>query len=242
MLNRPDARNALNASLVGELRSALREAADDNEIRTVVISGAGSAFSAGADLSELQALRSASVTQNRASSEALASLFGEIRRHPKPIVARVNGHAIAGGCGLAIACDLAVAANGSKLGFTEVRIGFVPAIVSRLLRNRVSDGQIRSLLLTGRLIDAPEAAEIGLIHQAVPAEELDKAVSEITSAIALQTSPTAVALTKRMLAATDGMPADAAATFLTSFNALARQTGDVAKGIDSFLNKEKPSW
>lgn len=241
-LNRPESRNALNAPLVAALRQALVSAASDREIRAVVISGEGKAFSAGADLSELQSLRSASLAENRRSSEALSRLFQEIRHHPKPVIAKVNGHAIAGGCGLAVACDLAIAASHAKLGFSEVRIGFVPAMVSALLRNRIREGTLRSLLLTGRLVDADEAARIGLVAGSVPAGELDDAVAEITTAIAEETSPTAVALTKRMLAATDGMPAGAAATFLESFNALARQTGDVARGVDAFLKKESPEW
>ncbi|MFV1980197.1 MAG: enoyl-CoA hydratase/isomerase family protein [Rhodothermia bacterium] len=241
-LNRPEARNALSGSLVHDLRAALAAAASDDRIRSVVITGSGKAFSAGADLAELKTLRSASLTENRRSSEALAGLFREIRIHPKPVVAKVNGHAIAGGCGLAVACDFAIVSSKAKLGFSEVKIGFVPAMVSHLLRRRVHDAALRDLLLTGRLVDASEAAEMGLVTGTADPAELDDAVLEITNAVETNTSPTAVALTKRMLATTEGMSFDAALTFLASYNALARQTGDVGRGVTAFLDKKDLEW
>ena len=241
-MNRPELRNALDAALVSSIRSALDAAARDESVRVVVITGSGKAFSAGADLAELGRLQDASLVENRRSSENLASLFSEIRRHPKPIVARVNGHAIAGGCGLMLACDFSVVSSEAKLGFTEVRIGFVPAIVSALLRGRVSDPAMRDLLLTGRLVTAIEAWELGLASRVVEPDQLDHAVSEITDTIVASTSPTAIAMTKRMLAVTEAMPPAAAATFLASFNALARKSEDVRKGVSAFLNKNPPDW
>ena len=241
-LNRPDSRNALTGSLVQDLRMALADASLDDRIRSVVISGAGKAFSAGADLAELKSLRSASLIENRRSSDALADLFKEIRIHPNPVIAKVNGHAIAGGCGLAVACDMSIVASQAKLGFSEVKIGFVPAIVSHLLRHRVNDAALRDLLLTGRLINAREAVALGLVAATVDPAELDDAVLEITDAIETNTSPTAVALTKRMLATTEGMPPGPAQTFLASYNALVRQTGDVDRGVTAFLDKRDPEW
>jgi methylglutaconyl-CoA hydratase len=241
-LNRPDSRNALDTTLVRELRSVLSAAASDVDVRSVVITGAGTVFSAGADLVELKALGSASVLDNRRSSEELARLLRDIRLHPKVIVARVNGHAIAGGCGLAVACDFAIASDEAKLGFTEVRIGFVPAIVSALLRNRVSDAALRDLLLTGRLISAEQAVELGLIWRSVPIECLDEEVDNLTTQIEENTSPTAIAWTKRMLATSASMPPGTASRFLASFNVLARSTRDVRKGVTAFLEKQKPEW
>ncbi len=241
-LNRPEVRNALSGSLVHDLRVALAAAGSDDRIRSVVITGSGKAFSAGADLAELKILRSASVAENRRSSEALSGLFREIRMHPKPVIAKINGHAIAGGCGLAVACDIAIVSSSAKLGFSEVKIGFVPAIVSHLLRHRIHDAALRDLLLTGRLIDASEAAEMGLVTGTADPAELDDAVLEITNSIETNTSPTAVALTKRMLATTEGMPAGPALSFLASYNAMVRQTGDVERGVSAFLEKRDPEW
>jgi methylglutaconyl-CoA hydratase len=241
-LNRPESRNALNRPLVSEMRAALAGAATQRGIRSIVITGEGPAFSAGADLDELRQLRVASIDENRASSSELSGLFRDMRLHPRPIIARVNGHAIAGGCGLAIACDIAIASDQSKLGFSEVRIGFVPAIISTMIRTRVSEAHLRELLLTGRLISAVEAVNLGLVSSAVPEADLDAAVHRVTSSISEKTSPTAVAWTKRMLASSESMPPDAAARFLAAFNVLARSTDDVHKGVSAFLEKRAPDW
>jgi methylglutaconyl-CoA hydratase len=241
-LNRPDARNALSNSLIRDLRAALSEAESDDHIRSIVITGSGNAFSAGVDLAELKAMRTASLAENRRSSTGLANLFRDIRIHPKPVIAKVNGHAIAGGCGLAVACDLSIVSKRAKLGFPEVRIGFVPAIVSQLLRGRVQDVILRDLLLTGRLVDADEAVGCGLVTKVVDPDELADAVLEVTDTIEGKTSPTAVALTKRMLVATEGMSPAFSATFLASYNALARQTDDVEIGVSAFLEKKEPDW
>ena len=241
-LNRPDSRNALNLELISALRAALDEAATEERIRAVVITGAGSTFSAGADLAELRGMKSASLRENLASSGTLAALFSEIRRHPKVIIAEVNGHAIAGGCGLVVACDFAIATSNAKFGFTEVRIGFVPALVSALLRGRVADHHLRDLLLTGRILRADEAKDVGLVHSAVEANRLEPVVEELVNAIARETSPAAVAMTKRMLLATAGLPAQTASDVLASFNVLARQTDDVERGVSAFLDKRKIEW
>jgi methylglutaconyl-CoA hydratase len=241
-LNRPEKRNPLSASMVSELRRSLEDLAGRPEIRVVILTGRGSTFSAGADLAELDAMRTASMRDHASSSFALARLFDQIRLHPKPIVARVNGHAIAGGCGLALACDFAVAADHAKLGFTEVRIGFVPAIVSMLVRESLIDRHMRDLMLTGRLIDAGKAARIGLLTRAVDASVLDDVVDELTKSIVQETSGSAVALTKRLLAATRGLPQASAFRFLSAFNALARSTDDCREGVSAFLDKRDPSW
>ena len=167
-LDRPEKRNALSADLVAALEEALAQAAEAPEVRVVVLTGAGSAFSAGADLAALEALQEATPMENRADSQALAELFERVYLHPKPVIAKVNGHAIGGGAGLAAACDFALAADNVKLGFTEVRIGFVPAIVAVFLVRKLGEAVVRDLLLRGRLVEAGEAARLGLIHQAVP--------------------------------------------------------------------------
>jgi len=241
-LNRPDKRNALSAGLVSALKSALDEAEERDHLRVIVLTGAGSAFSAGADLSSLRAMRDAGPMENQHDSRHLAELFRRIYQHPMPVIAKIKGHAIGGGCGLAIVCDFAHAAEGTKLGFTEVRIGFVPAIVMVFLRRKLGETQTRDLLLRGRLVDATTAAEMGLVARAVPEGELDAAVDDLARELARETSGSAVALTKQMLARVPGMGLDEALDYAVQMNAFARGTDDCRAGIDTFLNDEDPPW
>lgn len=241
-LNRADKRNALNGALVAALKNVLDELADDDRVRVVVLTGAGSVFSAGADLAALQALQTATPMENLADSEHLAGLFETIYRHPKPIIAKVHGHAIAGGCGLAAVCDVAIAADGAKLGFTEVRIGFVPAIVMVFVVRKLGEAAARDLLLRGHLVSATEAARMGLITRTVAVGDLDATVDEVAREIATDTSGSAVALTKQMLASVPGMGLSEALTYAVQMNALARGTADCKAGIGAFLDRTDPPW
>lgn len=241
-LNRPDKRNALSAPLVASLRAALDEAADDTGVRVIVLTGAGKAFSAGADLAALEALQTASAENNLADSRHLADLFTTIYRHPKPIIAKVNGHAIAGGCGLAAVCDFSLVASHAKLGFTEVRIGFVPAIVSVFVLRKLGEAAARDLMLRGGLVSADVASAIGLVTRVVPSDDLDAACAALADELATQTSATAVTLTKRLLADVPGMGLDEAVAHAVQLNALARSTDDCRAGIASFLGKTDPPW
>lgn len=241
-LNRPDKRNALSASLVGALREALGEAEKDDDVRVVVLTGAGKVFSAGADLAALEALQTASAEDNLADSRHLADLFTAIYRHPKPVIAKVNGHAIAGGCGLAAVCDFSLVSDRAKLGFTEVRIGFVPAIVSVFVLRKLGEAAARDLMLRGGLISAEEVAGAGLVTRAVAPEDLDAEVEALADELATETSATAVALTKRLLADVPGMGLDEAVSHAVQLNALARSTDDCRAGIASFLTKTDPPW
>ena len=241
-LSRPDKRNALNSAMVEALCAALDRASHEEEVRVIILTGAGKTFSAGADLAALEALQSASALDNLADSEHLASLFERIYLHPKPIIAKVHGHAIAGGCGLAAVCDFAIASTGAKLGFTEVRIGFVPAIVMVFVLRKLGEAAARDLLLRGHLITAEKAATIGLITRAVAPDFLDDTVSILASELATQTSPSAVALTKKMLAQVPGMGLQEALAYATQMNAFARGTPDCQAGIAAFLNKTDPPW
>lgn len=241
-LNRPEVRNALSADLVDALRAALDAAAREASVRVVVLTGAGSAFSAGADLAALQALQNASAEANLADSERLAGLFDAVYRHPKPVVARVNGHAIAGGCGLAAVCDFALASEDARLGFTEVRIGFVPAIVAVYVRRKLGETALRDLMLRGHLVPAAEAARIGLVTRAVPAAALDAETDALCDEIATHTSGAAVALTKRLLADVAGMGLAEGASYAARVNALARATDDCRAGVGAFLSKQNPPW
>jgi len=241
-LNRPEVRNALDAALVAALTDALAEAAAEEGVRVVVLTGAGKAFSAGADLSALAALQDATAEENLADSARLAGLFEAIYRHPKPVVAKVNGHAIAGGCGLAAVCDFSLVASGAKLGFTEVRIGFVPAIVAVFAARKLGEAALRDLMLRGHLIPAEEAMRIGLVTRAVPAADLDAEVDRLADEIAHETSGSAVALTKRLLADVPGMGLREGLDYAVQLNALARSTVDCRAGVRAFLDKVSPPW
>ena len=241
-LDRPEVRNALSAELVERLTGALVEAGRDDGVRVVVLTGSGKAFSAGADLAALQALGTASAEANLRDSETLARLFETIYTLPKPVVAKVQGHAIAGGCGLAAVCDVSLAAEGAKLGFTETRIGFVPAIVSVFVVRKLGEAAARDLLLRGRLIDAAEAERIGLVTRAVAPAELDAETDALCHELATETSASAVALTKRLLADVPSMGVAEGLSYAARLNALARSTDDCRAGVAAFLAKEDPPW
>jgi len=241
-LNRPERRNALSHALVADLRAALDDAAGDDRVRVLVLRGEGKAFCAGADLDAMRALQTASTPENLADSAHLAGLFRQMVTHPKPIVGRLHGAAIGGGCGLAAACDIAVAEEGLKIGFTEVRLGFVPAIVMVVALRRMGETAVRDLMLTGRLVDGLEAARLGLVAHAVPADRLDDAVDALAHGLATETSASAVALTKAMLACVPGMGLDEGFTYAAQTNALCRTTPDFQAGIAAFLDKTPPPW
>ncbi|HVZ40837.1 MAG TPA: enoyl-CoA hydratase-related protein [Candidatus Kapabacteria bacterium] len=237
-LNRPEKRNALDRTLVEELRDAMAGMIADDAVRVVVLGGRGSAFCAGADLAYLRSMAEFTVVDNMEDSAALAATLKAIYESPKPVIARVHGPAIAGGCGLATVCDVVVASKEASFGYTEVRIGFIPAIVMAFLLRKATQVRMRELLLSGRIVDAEEAYERGLATTLVDgdAEALDAAVDAIASAIC-KASPTAVAMTKQMLAALDGMPLDSALDYASRTNALARMTPDCRAGIARFLEK-----
>lgn len=239
---RPEKRNALNRELVSRLTDVFSGFSDDSECRVVVLTGTGSTFSAGADLKALEEMQSASFEENTADSAALAELFSSIRNCPKPVIARVNGHAIAGGMGLVTACDFSICDEGAKLGFTEVRIGMVPALVMVLLKRRLGDLQLRNLFLRGHLIDAREAFRIGLVNECVATDLLDSRVDKLAAEIAERTSPQAVASTKRMLVEMDEMAWSEALSYAVTENARARETSDCRAGIAAFLAKQDPPW
>ena len=241
-LNRPDKRNALNGALVTALKEALDAVEADDEIRVAILTGAGSAFSAGADLAALRALQDASPRENERDSRHLAELFRQIYRHPLPIVAQVNGPAVGGGAGLAAVCDLSLAAEDATIGFSEVRIGFVPAIVMVFVRRKLGETAARDLLLRGRLVDGAAAADLGLVTRAVPSDRLADETQALARELATETSGTAVALTKRMMAQVPGMGLEEALDYAVQMNAFARSTEDCEAGIEAFLNDEAPPW
>jgi methylglutaconyl-CoA hydratase len=235
-LNRPERRNALNSELVAELKESLALADADSRVKVIAIAGAGPDFCAGADLAEVQATVEEGPIASLEDAESLGELFILMRRVSKPIVAIVHGRALAGGCGLASACDLVLAAEDARFGYPEVKLGFVPAMVMAILRRAVGEKHAFELVTRGESITAGRAKEIGLANVVLPPAELEKGSGEYLAALAAR-SGTAVALTKRLLYATDGVSFESAVRIGAQANALARTTEDCQAGIQRFLEQ-----
>lgn len=241
-LNRPEKRNALNSDLVEELKQALINAKEDKELKVIRIKQNGNVFSAGADLESLQRLQTATYEENQADSRHLAELFELIYTHELPIISVIEGDAIAGGCGLATVCDISLAVETAKFGYTETRIGFVPAIVSYFIAKKIGDMQARRLLLGGELILADEAYEVGLITEVCSKKDLEERVTYWTQLFETKVSGNSVKLTKQLLKATQERSFTEFLDYAVDMNAQARSSDDCKKGIQAFLNKEKITW
>jgi len=240
MLNRPERRNAMTPEMQDELITAFEKAAAGH-CRVVVLTGAGEAFCAGLDMQHLQAIADKSQAEHVADAERVARLFRTLYELPKPTIAVVQGAAIAGGTGLATICDFTLAAHGVKFGFTEVKIGFVPALVSAFLSLQIGDKRSRDLLLTGRLFSAEEAERLGLVNEVLPGEELAGRASSLANCLK-NNSPQSMAATKRLMAAQNQAWLDAAIGHAMTANAEARAMHDFREGVASFLEKRKPVW
>ncbi|UCH26214.1 MAG: enoyl-CoA hydratase/isomerase family protein [Trueperaceae bacterium] len=240
-LNRPEVRNALDRELRQELALALRQATEAETVRAVVLTGAGTAFCAGMDLGELEHVIKQSSAENRQDSKQLADLFHQLYTLPKPVVGALNGHAVAGGAGLATACDLTVMSTDAKMGFTESRIGFVAALVSVFLVRQVGEKRARDLLLSGRLISAQEAEALGLANEVTPSTSVVSTAISRASALAAN-APGSLAMTKTLLASIPGMGLEDGLRFATELNALSRTSAELQEGIRAFLEKRRPSW
>ncbi len=239
-LNRPDKRNAISYELIEDLLRALEEV-KTSPVRILIVTGAGKAFCSGMDLENLKGLLGRTPDQNLEDSRTMASLFRALYEFPKPTIAAVNGPAIAGGTGLALLCDFTLAVPEAKFGYTEVRIGFVPGIVSTFLLRQVGEKVARDLLLTGRIFDAPEALRLGLINEIVPASQLMSRARELAAKL-LENSPASLAYTKRLLTELAGAEFDSQLDIAIRKNAEIRVTPDFREGISSFLEKRKPKW
>jgi methylglutaconyl-CoA hydratase len=239
-LNRPERRNAMTQEMQTELIQALEETAAGN-CRALIITGAGEAFCSGLDLSELQAMQNKTAADDRTDAERIARLFIALRELPIPTIAAVHGPAIAGGTGLAMVCDFTLATPASKFGFTEVRIGFVPALVSAFLSLQVGEKQCRDLLLTGRLFDAAEAHKIGLVNEVVAHGEL-MARAQALAEVLLANSPESLKATKQLLINQNSAWLEAAIEAGLEANAASRETDDFREGVAAFLEKRKPKW
>lgn len=239
-LSRPEKRNAISAQMIDELLTALAEI-ERGAARVAILTGEGKSFCAGMDLDELRAAASRSAKENIESTRRVADMFHRIYTLPKPMIAAVNGPAIAGGCGLATLADFTIAAPEAKFGYTEARIGFVPALVSVFLRRQIGDKCLRDLLLTGRIVDAPEALRMGLVTEIVPAERLLARAHEIASSL-LAASPASIAHTKRLLLRFDEAALRSELEQAIAANAEIRTTADFREGVASFLEKRLPKW
>ncbi len=239
-LNRPDKRNAISFELIDDLLGVRDEVAKSDAL-IVILTGAGKAFCSGMDLDNLKALLGRSPEQNLRDSQTMVRLFRALYEFPKVTIAAVNGAAIAGGTGLALLCDFTLAVPEAKFGYTEVRIGFVPAIVSTFLLRQVGEKQARDLLLTGRLFGADEASRMGLINEIVPSESLMTRAREL-AALLMENSPASLRATKQLLTDHARAEIDSQIEAAVRENAAIRNTADFREGISSFLEKRKPTW
>ena len=239
-LNRPDRRNAISYELIDDLISALKQAASSTA-QIVILTGAGKAFCSGMDLDNLKQLTGRTHEQNVVDSETMASLFRTLYDSPKPTIAAVNGAAIAGGTGLATLCDFTLAVPEAKFGYTEVRIGFVPGIVSSYLIANVGEKRARDLLLTGRLFDAEEAHRLGLVNEIVTPDQLMPRALQLAAQL-MENSPASLRTTKALLSSYSKDQLDRQLKSAIGENAAIRQTADFKEGITAFLEKRRPTW
>ena len=235
-LNRPAKRNALNDDLIAGLKALLRRAHEDDEVRVILLTGAGSDFCSGADLAALQKISTASVEENLEDAAALMELFMLMRSIRQPVIAAVQGRALAGGCGLASACDLVLAARSSRFGYPEVKIGFVPAMVMAILRRNVSEKRAFELLTLGNELSGEEAVDAGLANRVIDDEAFDDEVDAFVEQFA-RVSSSAVALTKKLLYQIDAMSFEDALRCGVDTNVTARLTEDCKQGVERFLRK-----
>ncbi len=237
-LNRPDKRNALNQSVVSGVRESLARAGDDEAVRVVALRGAGKDFCSGADLAEIERIGTMTRSENVTDAMTLGTLFMEMRAHPNPIVAVVHGRALAGGCGLATACDLVVAEADARFGYPEVHLGFVPAMVMAILRRKVGEAVAFDLVTGGHRITAEEAHRVGLINRVWPPDEFGAEASRFLSDLAKR-PPSAISMTKRLLYDQDALGFEDGIRLGAEVNADARQTPACREGVRAFLERSR---
>jgi methylglutaconyl-CoA hydratase len=233
-LNRPEKRNAMSAVMIAD-------EIEKSHVRVGILTGAGKAFCSGMDLETLAAMAQHSPSENQEDSRRMARLFRRIWSFPRPLIAAVNGVALAGGCGIATLCDFTLAVPEAKFGYTEVKIGFLPAIVSVFLIRQIGEKRTRDLLLTGRIIDAAEAKEMGFINEIVPADKLLARSNELAE-ILISSSPASLSRAKRLMTSAAAATVDADLERAVLENARIRCTPDFKEGLASFLEKRKPVW
>ncbi|WP_333863238.1 enoyl-CoA hydratase/isomerase family protein [Chitinophaga sp.] len=241
-LNRPEKRNALNGAVVRELREAFAQAEADEKVKVVILAANGKAFCAGADLDYLRQLQQNDFEENYADSRELMQLFREIYDLKKVVIAQIEGDALAGGCGLATVADLSYAVPEARFGYTEVKIGFVPALVSVFLVRKIGEGRARELMLTGKLVDAATAERYGMITGLVPADQIAGHVQSIAEGLCAEASSNSLTVTKQLIANVFDGSLESGLEAAARTNAETRRHPDCQKGIAAFLDKQKPEW
>lgn len=239
-LNRPEKRNAMSATMIAEIQTALDEI-EKSHARVGILTGAGKAFCSGMDLEMLATIAQQSPAENQEDSRRVAKMFRRIWSFPRPLIAAVNGAALAGGCGVATLCDFTLAVPDAKFGYTEVRIGFLPALVSVFLTRQIGEKKSRDLLLTGRILEAAEAKEFGLVNEVVPAENLLARAKELAEVL-ISASPGSLSRAKRLMTSSAAASVDHDLERAILENARIRCTPDFKEGLASFLEKRKPVW
>jgi methylglutaconyl-CoA hydratase len=240
-MNRPDARNAFDGLMVTELRKTLFDLRSVDGVRVIVLGGRGASFCAGADLEWMKAMAGFSRAENLGEAQALADLFFTVYESPKPVVARVHGHALGGGAGLVAACDIPVAALGTQFGFTEVRLGIIPAVISPYVLGKIGESAARELFLTGERFEAVRAVEIGLVRAAVPEEDLDATVERRVQEL-LKAGPRAIAEAKALIREVSWRRIEEMQRYTVERIADLRVSPEGQEGMRAFLEKRKPDW
>ncbi|MCI0449712.1 MAG: enoyl-CoA hydratase-related protein [Chlorobi bacterium] len=238
VLNRPEKMNSLDENLISELTGLMKDFSVNDEVKVIVISGEGGNFCSGLYLDYLQKISGYDILENKEDSRKFKEMLVSIYNCPKPVIAKVSGYALAGGCGIATACDFIIADETAKFGYTEVKIGFIPAVVMLFLMKRVTETHAKDLLLTARKISAEEAWRIGLINNVVSSETLNDKVLELCKTI-MKNSVSSIKLTKEMFTHISGMDFDKALEYACDLNAITRMTTDCKEGIAKFLSKNK---
>jgi len=241
-LNRGEKKNALNSEMVVGLKISFSRAETDQTVKVIVLRANGDVFCSGADLESLQRLQNNSLEENLKDSNQLKDLFLQIYTLKKIVIAQVQGHALAGGCGLATVCDFVLAVPEAKMGYTEVKIGFVPAIVMVFLLRKVGEQSSKQLLLGGDLVYGEDAVKMGLVNKIVPANQLADEVTKYAQRLINNNSTQSMELTKTMIAHVQSVSLEEGLNYAATMNAKARSTDDCKRGIAAFLNKEKLSW
>ena len=241
-LNRSEKRNAFSPQMVADLSKAFADFAENPAVKVVVLDAEGEVFCAGADLDYLRQMQDFSLEENLADSQRLKALFSQIYEFPKVVIAQVQGHAIAGGCGLVTVCDFAFAAPEALFGFTEVKIGFVPALVSVFLAEQIGQGRATELLLSGGLISSSKAAQLGLVTEVVEADSLKNKALGFAGKLIAENSAFSMTETKRLLRSLGEKSRHEALDRAAVSNAKSRSHEDCVQGIAAFLSKTKPSW
>ena len=241
VMNRPALHNAFNPQLIAELTSALGALAADPAVRLIVLTGAGASFSAGGDIAWMQASMDYSDEQNLADAAGLDAMFEALNGMPKPVIGRVNGAALGGGVGLVACCDLVVAVEEARFGFSEVKLGLLPAVIAQYVVPKIGVSHSRALFVAGERFSAERAYEIGLIHAITSADELDASVASLAERI-LTGGPQAIAAAKRLVAAMWEQERAAAKQYAIQAIAAARTSAEGQEGLRAFLAKRRPQW